>query len=265
MFGISEPYNLIYMTNTIILFLEVGIVLLSGYLIFYVHQKGKNQADKEDLKKLTEIVEDVKKKNTEEIEVIKANLSLLTDKGKQIFSEEKDSIVVFFAQLNTWIWDSLNINIEDYSWVNVEDIEKRLVEMQNAYNKTNVAYSKVMLIVSDVELVKTGQEAINKTYEHHIFREEILNRLCSNLEIQRIINEELQKVNYDVEVEQSSEFYQYLEGSRKKDKEKEEILDEYKAKNTEIFNSAMESVINFKNSAQNYLRKESSTNKTRNQ
>jgi len=101
------------MVNLLIIFLEIVIGLISAYLIYYVQKKGNNQADKEDLKKLTEIVEDVKKKNTNEIEIIKANLSLLNDRSKQIFNEEKDSIIVFFAQLNTRIREAINININD--------------------------------------------------------------------------------------------------------------------------------------------------------
>lgn len=69
-------------TQLIIIFLQIAIGLLSAYLLYYAQQKGKNQADKEDLKKLTEVVEEVKKKNNEEIELLKANLSLLTDREK---------------------------------------------------------------------------------------------------------------------------------------------------------------------------------------
>lgn len=60
----------------IIIILQIVIGLLSAYLLYYAQQKGKNQADKEDLRKLTVIVEEVKKKNNEEIELLKANLSL---------------------------------------------------------------------------------------------------------------------------------------------------------------------------------------------
>ncbi|HET6992310.1 MAG TPA: hypothetical protein VFJ43_13340, partial [Bacteroidia bacterium] len=63
------------MINFIIIILEIIVGLLSAYLIYYAQQKGKNQADKEDLRKITEIVEEVKKKNNEEIELLKANLA----------------------------------------------------------------------------------------------------------------------------------------------------------------------------------------------
>ena len=53
-------------TNFYIITLQIIAGLLSAYLIYYAQQKGKNQADKQDLKKLTEIVEDVKQKYVQE-------------------------------------------------------------------------------------------------------------------------------------------------------------------------------------------------------
>jgi hypothetical protein len=72
------------MNFTIILF-QVLTVLLSAYLLFYFQQKGKNLADKSDLGKITEIVEEVKKGKSEEIELLKSKLSILSNKKIQIF------------------------------------------------------------------------------------------------------------------------------------------------------------------------------------
>lgn len=251
------------MTNTIILILEVGIVLLSGYLIFYAHQKGRNQADKEDLKKLTEIVENVKMKNSKEIESIKANLVLLTNKSKQIFSEEKDSIIVFFAQLNTWIWEALNINVENLSISNIETIKERLIKMQDASNKTNVAFAKVTLIINDVELVRLGQEAINKINDVHLFRGANLIKLHKCLIEQNEIQDRMNNMNPGSIEEPNQELFDYSEAYdelREKFNEQGKIVNGYKTHNPNVFNNAMEAVNAFKDSAQNYLRKGSPNN-----
>ena len=86
------------MSNPLLLTLEIIIILAYPFLVTYINQRVKNKADIQVLKKLTEIEEGVKTVN-----------ALQIDRGKQIFSEEKDSIIVFFAQLNTWIWESLNV------------------------------------------------------------------------------------------------------------------------------------------------------------
>ncbi len=150
------------MTDIVIIALEIIIGLLSAYLIYYAQQKGKNQADKEDLKKLTTIVEDVKKKNSEEIELLKANLSVLTDREKQIFSEEKEAIIIFFSQLHKWIWDSLNIYLNEYNHSNYKELSDRLIIMRDAYNQTNVSFAKVQLLVKDETLIKAGHDAMSR-------------------------------------------------------------------------------------------------------
>lgn len=240
--------------NIIIIILEIVIGLLSAYLIYYAQQKGKNQADKEDIEKITQIVEDVKKKNNEEIELLKANLSLLTDKEKQIFGEEKEAIVLFFAQLNTWIWDSLNIYIYEYNHSNYQEISTRLIYMRDAYNKTNVTFSKVRLIVDDEALIKAGDEAIIKTLELHHFKEGLLKRLLTTLSwekilVDKIINKEIDFKNMPTDL---ADFYQRQADQHGKDKK--EITDEYFAKYKDIFGRAIATVNNFKTLAKKYLR-----------
>ena len=247
------------MENSINTWIEIVIGIISAYLLYYVHKKGQNQADKEDLKKLTEIVEDVKMKNNIEIESIRANLSLLTDRGKQIFSEEKDSIIVFFAQLNTWIWESLNNNIDDYTISNFDDIPNKLIHMQDDYNKTKVTFSKVVLIINNSELVSKGKEAINTTYQLHIYRTAYLKELYKIINQIKESKTELAKT-YGNEEDAENYIAQYGIIYNKSISAKVEIMKEYNVKNIVLFDTAIISVAIFKESAQNYLRKEISAN-----
>lgn len=241
------------MENGFIIVLEVVIGLVSAYLLYYVHKKGQNQADKEDLKKLTKIVEDVKMKNSKEIESIRANLSLLTDKRKQIFNEEKDSIVVFFAQLNTWIWKSLNINIDSFNLLNVEDIPKALIEMQNAYNNTKVSYSKVMLIINDTQLVQAGQDVIEKTNKVHNLRIGLLNVFYLNLhEIN--IQRNIFKSHDNTDIENIFDVPSLNQKISLLIKENTKIRNEFKDNQVD-FNTAMKAVEIFQDLARDYIRK----------
>ncbi|MBW8325136.1 MAG: hypothetical protein K0M50_10270 [Prolixibacteraceae bacterium] len=242
-------------TEMTIIILQIVIGLLTAYLIYYAQQKGKNQADKEDLRKLTEIVEDVKRKNNEEIELLRANLSLLTDREKQIFNEEKQAIVIFFAQLNTWIWDSLNIYIYEYNHSNYQEISSRLIVMRDAYNQTNVAFSKVRLIVTDEEVIKAGHDAIIKTLELHHFKEGLLKRLVSTLSWEKILVDQIvnKEVDFRTMTSDLRDFYQRQ--AEKHEKDKKEITDEYFAKHNDIFKPALGEVNSFKDKAKVYLRK----------
>ena len=237
-----------------IILLQIIIGLLAAYLLFYAQQKGKNQADKEDLRRLTEIVEEVKKKNNEEIELLKANLSLLTDREKQIFGEEKQAIVDFFAQLNSWIWDSLNIYIHEYNHTNYQDISTRLIAMRDAYNKTNVTFSKVQLIATDKELIKAGHNAIMKTLELHHFKEGLLKRLSSTLSREKVLIDQIVNKQIDFRTMTSDILDFYQQQAKENSKDKNEITDEYFAKHKDFFNPAIGEVNNFKDKAKDYLR-----------
>jgi hypothetical protein len=243
------------MTQLIIIILQIIIGLISAFLLYYAQKKGINQADKEDLKKLTQIVEDVKKKNNEEIELLKANLSLLTDREKQIFEEEKEAIIVFFAQLNTWIWDSLNIYIHEYNHSNYQDISTRLISMRDSYNRTNVTFAKVRLIVNDDELVKAGHETINTTLNLHHFAEGLLKRLLSTLSWEKVLVDQIvnKQIDYRTMTSDLRDFY--MEQAKQHEKDKKGITDEYFAKHNDYFCPAMQVVNSFKEKAKEYLRK----------
>lgn len=241
-------------TQLIIIILQIVIGLLSAYLLYYAQQKGKNQADKEDLKKLTETVEEVKKKNNEEIELLKANLSLLTDREKQIFGEEKQAIIDFFAQLNSWVWDSLNIYIYEYNHTNYQDISTRLIAMRDAYNQTNVAFAKVQLIATDKDLIKAGHTAIIKTLELHHFKESLLQRLNSTLSWEKILVDQIvnKEVDFRTMTSDLRDFYQRQ--AEKHEKDKKAITDEYFSKHKDIFGLAIGHINDFRDKAKEYLR-----------
>lgn len=244
------------MANFLIVTLEILIGLISAYLIYYVRKKGQNQADKEDLQKLTEIVEEVKMKNSKEIESIRANLSLITDRGKQIFSEEKDSIIVFFAQLNTWIWESLIINYDIYNETNYEQIQVKLNEMRTSFNKTMIAYSKVIIIINDSGLVNIGRDAINKTFELQTIQEKALNKFYINLKISSLLYSELIKTQeYTSEPNDYSQFSSNQERYQQKITELKELKNNYFGK--DALSSALEAVNIFQELARKYIRKES--------
>ena len=240
------------MTDIVIIALEIIIGLLSAYLIYYAQQKGKNQADKEDLKKLTVIVEDVKKKNNEEIELLKANLSVLTDKEKQIFSEEKEAIIIFFSQLHKWIWDSLNIYLNEYNHSNYKDLSDRLIIMRDAYNQTNVSFSKVQLLAKDETLINAGHEAIIETLKLHHFKENLIQRLSSSLAWEKILVDQITSGKADLtKLPELRDFY--VTQTKDKEAEKKEIWNEFLVKNKDIFGAALQKINIFKNLAKKYL------------
>ena len=80
--------------------LFVAGLLLRGYLPSYVSEKGKNKASKEDLARLTELVESVKALHVSEIERLKATLlaeGQIAERRRRIYEEMCVALRVFIA------------------------------------------------------------------------------------------------------------------------------------------------------------------------
>lgn len=178
------------MTELILIILQLFTGVLAGYLIHYVRQKAKNQAQLEDIKELTESVQEVKQRFTKETDYLRAELQVLTSKKSLIFTEEKEAIVEFFAKYNQWLWDGLQIPVAEYGINNYQKIQEKLIEMDGYYNQTNIAYSKIQLLIKDETLVGIGHSLITKTADMHLFCSEILRELQIAILDEKVLMEE---------------------------------------------------------------------------
>ena len=239
----------------LIIILEIILGLIGAYLIYYARQKGKNQADKEDLEQITDIVEEVKQKYTEENEFLKANLSILTSKKNILFTEEKEAIIQYFGQLNKWIWDGLNVQITEYNYGNFHELSERLIKMRDDHNKTNIAFSKLQLLVNDKDLVTIGHEANMKTLELHTFKESIINRLQRVLSWEKALVDQITSKDFDYSKLSHDMQSFYQKQAKDRDGEKKAIIDEYFEKQQDLFNPAISLRNQFKDLGKAYLSK----------
>jgi len=229
----EEPYRYILIV-VIILCCQIALQVA----LTYFQQRARNKADLAFKNKLTSIEEAIKTAN-----------ALQIDRSKQIFSEEKDSIIVFFAQLNTWIWEALNINIYDYLNENIDKIPNRITMMSDGYNKTKIAFAKVTLIITDEDLINLGKEAIVKTLMIHQLRYKSLKNLYEYGIENRGYEKELSKMDFD---NYSYEIMELNGAIENLDTMKIKVIKEF---NSMDFNTAIETLNSFKNSARDYIRK----------
>lgn len=241
------------MTDFWIILLEIIIALLGAYLVYYARQKGKNQADKEDLKQITETVEEVKQKYTEENELLRANLNILTSKKNLLFNEEKEAIIKYFGQLNKWIWDGLNVQIVEYNHANFQELSERLIKMRDDHNKTNIEFAKVQLLVKNEELIQIGHETNIKTLELHQFKESIIQRLQRILSWEKIMVDQITAKDFDFSKLSGDMKDFYQSQAKEREDEKKAIIDEYFAKNQDYFSPAIELRNQFKDLGKKYL------------
>ena len=141
--------------------------MFSAFLLFYFQTKAKNQANKEDLRELTEIVETAKQRSSEEIELLKSTLNTISNKHIILFGDEKESLIDFFSKLNAWVWDVVQLHLSEYNHTNFQDLSVRLLAMRSNYHDVNVSFAKVKLLLKNDELIQLGHKVILQALDLH--------------------------------------------------------------------------------------------------
>jgi hypothetical protein len=125
---------------------------VTNLLPSYFQEKGKNLATKDDIAKITQLVESVKHTFTVETEKLKANLSLLTNVHSGLVSEERNAIIDFNEKYFLWlniITDTSNNNLDDTKNSELEDHRRLLGKLYQDLLNSEARFS---LFVDNAEL-----------------------------------------------------------------------------------------------------------------
>ena len=136
------------------LLILVSIALFSGFLVLivsYLKNKGKNLADKEDIQKITALVEEVKTDFIKETEFLKANLNILTNTQLNLISEERNAIIDINKCYFAWFDSYLRMPHVSSSYSN-EEIDKFEDRRNAMYETLSNSEAIFNLLVSDDEL-----------------------------------------------------------------------------------------------------------------
>lgn len=217
------------------------ITLLTNFLFTYFKEKGKNLATKEDISAITKLVEEQK-----------AELSNLSFRKIQFFTEEKEALILFYTQINEWIWDNLNIQLFHYNKTNIEQLDKKIISMHEIHNKVNVSFGKIFLLIDNQDLVKEASELINNIFTFHTFVENICSTLKKNLMLEielleKISNKENLNKTYALDG-----FYKKLE---RVGNNEEKLFEKYSsAECIDLFNQSLKLRDKFRDLAKEHLR-----------
>ncbi|MBZ0245768.1 MAG: hypothetical protein K8H85_07470 [Cyclobacteriaceae bacterium] len=248
----------------VINFIEILLILLLGWYIAYFKnyfkKKGEHLAKKEDLAELTEIVEAVRHDYSKDIESVKANLSLLITRRSSVFEEEKLSIIEFFSQINIWVWDTLKIETNEYFHGNYQELTNKVIKFRDAYNKTNVAFSKMQLLIKDDKFVQSGHEYILKALELHNLVDHTISSLKANLSQEKghvdVLLKDMGKQKGPIS--KDDPFKNYLNDTFKEIRlEREKLLKDYSKSYLEKFSPVMRKRDAFIELAKAYLNSDS--------
>lgn len=146
-----EQYLPSIITATLIF---LGGLWLKNFLPNYFNEKGKLLAQKEDIEEITEKIEGIKNEFTKETELLKVELQKLLNFEISHRAEERSAIINFYEKYNQWLYALLEINFGAYSKINLEDLVQKRIYIEKFYTETNVAQSKLKLLVKDDDIIE---------------------------------------------------------------------------------------------------------------
>lgn len=240
--------------------ISVIIALVANFLLSYFKEKGKALATKSDLDELTKVVEGVKLENSKQLENVRLvngkeieELKRDLNKTVELYNEEKVACLEFYAQINSWMWTCNGIQLHEYNQTNYLEINQKILANQDAYTKTNIAWSKVDLLIDDDNLMMLGHQSIIDVLKFHFYIQDILKKILWNLSSQKMYNSIFFKDGkYQTPPEEIAKF-NIAEMKILKNELEQIFQDKLKQKNIE-FAAPIKALHEFKIAAKNYLR-----------
>jgi len=234
-------------------FLLLTLILVGQFVISFltnfINQKGKNLADKGDIEKLTEIVEDVKSRFNKENEHLKASLSILVDKKNKSFTQEQQAIIAFYTEINTWVWEKTKISIHEYGFNDVDKLNQKLIEMEQTHDRVTIYNGTMDLLVNDKVLTQKGYELIIEVLKLHQFVEKKCKSLKTALQG---LNGYMPMVDKYGEMSSLMKEHVYKEVKKLEDN-KAEVVKDFYAQRGDILKPVLTKLHEFKNLAKSYL------------
>lgn len=236
-----------------LLLLQIIIGIGLVYISNYAKKKAENLADKSDLEEMTEVVESVKKKYSDESEILKAHLQVLTSKETEMFSEEKRALIEFYVETNNWIWAKLNLQLADFNHLTVDELGDHIIDIHNTYNKVNVLFSKFCVLTTNQELIKNGRELISTVLKYHQFIEKNMRDLKFSLGLEKGIFQVLSKyIDERKEIPQDGKQF-FKEVSEYTSEEKKKLFDSFYDEKLKLFGEVVSKKSEFEGLVKDHL------------
>lgn len=170
------------------------LVILSGivqFIIAYYKEKGKNLAQKEDLKAITNIIKETETKFINRTEQLKSQLSLLANVKSEIYSTERNAIINANEKLYMWISHVMRLPALD----NNDDIDRYIKRMDDLYQEEQTSEALLELFIDDDKIIKSVHKISDFICTIHYEKQFILFKLKkqnSNPELRDSIIKELE-------------------------------------------------------------------------
>lgn len=224
------------MLTILLLCISIFFSLVTAYLIY---RQSNRSAEKSDLNAIRGVLDDLDKRNQEENDLLKSNLNIQTSSQNHIYNERKNAVISYFTSLNTWMWDGLNISVQDFNHTNFEEITRRISNIKDYYNQANISFAIMQLTIDSEQLLKSGYEAMMDTLKLHHFVENTMKSYQKTLSWEKTLLDKITSKDYDF-FKLSPDMKSFYERQAvENEEEKHRVLDGYNDRHWELFKQAI--------------------------
>lgn len=169
--------QLLYNFLTIVFSLTV-FYLFKSYWPKYFEAKGTNQATKEDIGEITEIVETIKSDLLQQNELLKAQLSFKNQHRLNLKTAEREAIFDFNKRISAWLFSIMRFTFSGYNLDNYKDLKIMSGEFSKRQYECDLAEAHLVLFMHDKEFLELKRdliisiielEGIVESYMHKIY------------------------------------------------------------------------------------------------
>lgn len=145
---------------------QTGVVILSLLLYYtfkrfwpkYFEAKAKNQATKEDIGEITQIVESIKADLLRSTEELKANLLFSNQHKLDLKAAERDAIFEYNKKVSAWLYYIIRIMPSMYNFDNFKSIKNEEKEFLRRQYECDIAEAHLSLFMYDQKFLEIKKE-----------------------------------------------------------------------------------------------------------
>lgn len=161
-----------------VVFALCAFYIFKGYWPKYFEAKGTNQATKEDIGEITEIVENIKSDLLLQNEFLKAHLSFQNQHKLNVKSAEREALFDFNKRASAWIYSLIRFTFSGYNIENYKEIKLMRIEFSKRQYECDLAEAHLALFLREkgffelkrdltISIIKLGgivEKAIHNVY-----------------------------------------------------------------------------------------------------
>jgi hypothetical protein len=143
-----QPLEIFVNFLTVVLGL-ITFYLFKNYWPKYFEAKATNQATKEDIGDITEIVENIKSDLMQQNELLKAQLSFKNQHRLNLKTAEREAIIEYNKRISAWVYSLIRFTLSGYNIDNFKELKQMSVEFSKRQYECDLAEAHLFLFMHD--------------------------------------------------------------------------------------------------------------------